>query len=74
MPKVGHGGMGVVLRWAIAEGDVVGQGDLLAEVELEKVNAEVESPVAGRVERLLVGLEAEVNAGTVIAHIQPIAG
>jgi pyruvate/2-oxoglutarate dehydrogenase complex dihydrolipoamide acyltransferase (E2) component len=69
MPKVGHGGIGVVRRWAVAEGDLVKEGDLLAEVELEKANVDVDSPVAGRVARLLVEEEEEVDAGTVIAHI-----
>ena len=69
MPKVGHGGIGVVRRWLVGEGDHVKEGDVLAEVELEKANVDVESPVSGRVVRLLVEEEEEVDAGTVIAHI-----
>jgi pyruvate/2-oxoglutarate dehydrogenase complex dihydrolipoamide acyltransferase (E2) component len=73
MPKIGHGGMGFVLRWAVGEGDRVSEGDVLAEVELEKATMELESPAAGRVTRLLVQVEEEVEVGTVIAHIEEVS-
>jgi pyruvate/2-oxoglutarate dehydrogenase complex dihydrolipoamide acyltransferase (E2) component len=73
MPKIGHGGMGYVLRWAVGEGDRVSEGDVLAEVELEKATVEVESPAAGRVTQLLVQVDEEVEVGTVIAHIEEVS-
>lgn len=54
MPKLGMTMTeGVLLRWHVAAGDTVAKDDVLAEVETDKVELEVESPVAGRVTRLL---------------------
>jgi pyruvate/2-oxoglutarate dehydrogenase complex dihydrolipoamide acyltransferase (E2) component len=71
MPKLGSGEVGTVLRWLVAEGDRVGAGDVLAEVETEKANTAVEAPTTGTVVALLVPADEEVDVGTVIARIQP---
>lgn len=71
MPKVGHGGLGAVRQWLVAEGDQVRAGDLVAEVELEKAAVDVESPATGRIVALLVDVDEEVDAGTVIAQLEP---
>ena len=50
---------GTIVRWAKAEGDMVKQGDLVAEIETDKAVVEIEAPVAGR-------LAIELPTGTVV--------
>ncbi|HSV31584.1 MAG TPA: dihydrolipoamide acetyltransferase family protein [Atribacteraceae bacterium] len=48
MPKLGLTmEEGVINRWLVKEGDQVEKGDVLFEVETDKVNMEVESPASG---------------------------
>ncbi|WP_353509873.1 lipoyl domain-containing protein [Intrasporangium sp.] len=60
---------GVVSTWFVGEGESVAAGQLLAEVQVDKVAAEVHSPVAGVVRRL-VEEEAVVTQGEAIARIE----
>jgi len=59
---------GVVATWFVADGETVQADQLLAEVQVDKVAAEVPAPRAGVV-HLLVGEEATVTQGTPIARI-----
>ena len=60
---------GIVVAWHVAEGDAVTEGQVLAEVETEKVENELESPCDGVVARILVEEEEEVDVGTVLVII-----
>lgn len=60
---------GVVSTWFVADGETVQADQLLAEVQVDKVAAEVGAPVAGTV-RLLVEEDATVSQGTAIARIE----
>ena len=59
---------GVVSTWFVKDGEQVAVGQLIAEVQVDKVSMEVHAEVAGTV-RLLVEEEAVVVQGTVIATI-----
>jgi pyruvate/2-oxoglutarate dehydrogenase complex dihydrolipoamide acyltransferase (E2) component len=59
---------GVVATWFVGEGESVVADQLLAEVQVDKVAAEVLAPVAGVV-RLLVEEEGVVKQGEPIARI-----
>ncbi len=59
---------GVLATWFVADGDRVAADQLLAEVQVDKVSAEVPAP-AGGVVHLLVGEEDAVRQGTPIARI-----
>lgn len=59
---------GVVATWFVSDGDTVTAGQLLAEVQVDKVTAEVSAPVGGVV-RTLFEEEAAVTQGTPIARI-----
>jgi len=52
-------------------GERVYHGDLIAELELEKVVVEIESPVRGILKQLFVKLGDEVKPGDPIAAIDP---
>lgn len=59
---------GVVATWYVAEGEAVTVGQVLADVQLDKVDVEVPAPVAGTV-HLTVAEGEEVAQGIVIATI-----
>ena len=70
MPQLGESVTeGTIARWLKAEGDEVALDEPLAEVDTDKVNAELPSPVAGRIEKLLVSEGTTVGVGTEIAII-----
>ena len=58
---------GVVVTWFVVPGASVGEGDLVAEVQVEKVSEEVRAPAAGRL------VEALVAQGDVVRQGAPIA-
>jgi pyruvate dehydrogenase E2 component (dihydrolipoamide acetyltransferase) len=60
---------GTVLRWLKREGDLVQNGEPLVEVEAEKANHELESPVSGRLQSILAEEGDEVKVGAVLALI-----
>ena len=58
-----------VLRWLKREGDSISAGESLVEVEAEKANHELESPVAGRIDELVAAEGDEVKVGATLAII-----
>lgn len=59
---------GVVGTWFVNGGEPVTQGQVIAEVQVEKVSWEVEAPVAGTLHQV-VAENVGVKQGTVIATI-----
>ncbi len=75
MPQLGESvAEGTLGRWLKRVGDWVDKDEPLAEIITDKVNAELPSPVAGRVEALLVQEGETVAAGTEIARVAEEAG
>ena len=60
----------LIVGWLVEVGAVVAVGDRLVEVETDKVEMEIESPVAGVVTRLLVDEGAEVPVGDPYCEIE----
>jgi pyruvate dehydrogenase E2 component (dihydrolipoamide acetyltransferase) len=58
-----------VVAWHVAAGDTVSKGEVVADVETEKVEGEIESPCDGVVAKILVEEEETVDVGTVLAII-----
>src|SRR5215203_1889341 len=70
MPQLGESVTeGTIIRWLKAEGDEVEIDEPLAEVDTDKVNAELPSPVAGKIEKFLVSEGATVDVGTEIVLV-----
>jgi len=61
---------GTILRWTVAEGDAVQQGDVLLELETDKVNLEVSAESSGLLESLLRQEGDTVQVGEVIGRIR----
>jgi pyruvate/2-oxoglutarate dehydrogenase complex dihydrolipoamide acyltransferase (E2) component len=60
---------GIVGTWFVRDGQAVKAGQVIAEVQVEKVSQDVEAEVDGVI-RLLVAEEEPVRQGAVIATIE----
>jgi pyruvate/2-oxoglutarate dehydrogenase complex dihydrolipoamide acyltransferase (E2) component len=60
---------GSIVLWLYADGASVKQGDVIAEVLVEKVTLELEAPASGTL-RIKVEPEVVVNKGDVVAVIE----
>lgn len=58
------------MSWSVKPGDHIQEDDILFEVSTAKVSAEIPSPVAGKVLKLLFKEGDTVDVGTVVAIIQ----
>lgn len=71
MPKLGESVVeGVIGKWLKSEGDPVQEDEPLVEVDTDKVNAEVPSPLTGIVAKILAKEGETVAVGAPIAVIQ----
>ncbi|MGZ3348415.1 MAG: dihydrolipoamide acetyltransferase family protein, partial [Xanthobacteraceae bacterium] len=61
---------GTLVEWLVKPGDRVKRGDVVAVVETQKGAIEIEIFEAGKIERLLVGLNTKVPVGTPLARIR----
>jgi pyruvate/2-oxoglutarate dehydrogenase complex dihydrolipoamide acyltransferase (E2) component len=63
--------VGTLREWRKGEGDRVEAGEVIAEVETEKITNELEAPVGGVIGRILVEAGSEeVEVGTVLCLIE----
>lgn len=71
MPNLGHDiESGKIIAWVKQVGDSVARGDVIAEVETEKVTLEVEAFDAGELVEIVQDVDAEVGTGEVIAYLE----
>lgn len=71
MPRMGSTTMesGALLSWLVSEGDVVTEGQPIAEVETDKITIEIPSPGDGRIRQLLAKPGDEVPVGATMGWI-----
>ncbi len=70
MPALGESvSEGTVTRWLKAEGDHVAVDEPLLEVSTDKVDTEIPSPVAGILQKIVVGIDQTVLVGAELAVI-----
>lgn len=71
MPNLGHDiETGKIISWVKQIGETVQRGDVIAEVETEKVTVEVEAFDSGVLVEIVQGAESEVAIGEVIAYLE----
>jgi 2-oxoisovalerate dehydrogenase E2 component (dihydrolipoyl transacylase) len=71
MPRLGESvAEGTLGSWLKNEGDWVERDESLAEIITDKINAELPSPVAGRLTKILVKVDETVPVGADIALIE----
>jgi pyruvate/2-oxoglutarate dehydrogenase complex dihydrolipoamide acyltransferase (E2) component len=61
---------GTISAWHVAAGDTVNEGDVLATVETDKVDADLEAPASGVLDEIMVEAGSTVEVGSVIARIR----
>ena len=65
MPQLGESVTeGTIARWLKAEGDEVQKDEPICEVDTDKVSAELPSPLAGTVQKILISEGTTVDVGT----------
>ena len=70
MPKMGESIMeATILRWLKKPGDMIALDETILEIATDKVDSEIPSPVAGRLEKILFEENAVVPVGQAIAVI-----
>jgi 2-oxoglutarate dehydrogenase E2 component (dihydrolipoamide succinyltransferase) len=70
MPALGESVTeGTVTRWLKNEGDQIAVDEPLLEVSTDKVDTEVPSPVAGTLQKIVVGIDQTVAVGSELAII-----
>ncbi len=70
MPKLGESiTEGTIITWSVKVGDNIEEDDILFEVNTAKVSAEIPSPVAGKVLKILFNEGDTVAVGTVVAIV-----
>ena len=70
MPALGESvSEGTVTRWLKAEGDHIAVDEPLLEVSTDKVDTEIPSPVAGVLQKIVVGVDQTVPVGAELAII-----
>jgi pyruvate dehydrogenase E2 component (dihydrolipoamide acetyltransferase) len=75
MPQMGESiTEGTVTRWLKKPGDKIGKDEPLFEITTDKVDAEIPSPVAGTLEKILVGEGQTVGVHEVVARIEQAEG
>ncbi|MEK7693673.1 MAG: biotin/lipoyl-containing protein, partial [Chloroflexota bacterium] len=75
MPNVGEGVTeGTVTKWLKREGDGVALDEAIVEIETDKAVAEIPSPFAGRLAKILVAEGDTVPIGTPLAEFELTAG
>jgi pyruvate/2-oxoglutarate dehydrogenase complex dihydrolipoamide acyltransferase (E2) component len=62
-----------VLGWRKGEGDAVEAGEPILEVEADKANYEIESPVTGTLSTIVAVQGDEIAVGEILAIIDPLA-
>src|SRR6266850_14899 len=60
---------GTIVKWTKNEGDAVKQGDVLAEIETDKANMEMEAQGSGVLRKILVPAGGKAPIGTLIGVI-----
>jgi len=75
MPRMSSDeGTATLSAWLVAVGDAVEKGAIVAELETDKATVELEAPVEGRIEALLVSAGTEgLKPGALLGRIAPTA-
>lgn len=74
MPQLGESMQeATLLNWCIQEGDTFQQGDVIFEIETEKVAFDVEAPFSGTLSKILVSAGETVPVSTPVAEIVDIS-
>ena len=54
-------------EWLVSVGDVIDEGQPIADVSTDKADTELEAPASGKIVRFLVDAGSEISVGTAVA-------
>lgn len=75
VPELGESiSEGTIYKWLVKEGDSIQQGDVLAELETDKVNLEISAEQSGTLGKIVKGEGENVVVGEVIGVIEAGSG
>jgi len=70
MPQAGNSmEEGTIVKWCVAVGDTIAVGDVIFEVETDKATIEVEATDAGRLARIVVGVDETIEVLLPVAYL-----
>jgi pyruvate dehydrogenase E2 component (dihydrolipoamide acetyltransferase) len=61
---------GTITNWLVSVGDELKEGDVIATVETEKVDTDLEAPATGVLDEIVVEAGTTVGVGSVVARIR----
>lgn len=61
---------GVLVDWFAREGRGIEAGDTLCEIQVEKVSVDIQAPVAGTLDEIVVGEDDEFEIGETLGWIR----
>ena len=61
---------GTITEWVVSVGDELTEGDVIATVETEKVDTDLEAPATGVLDEIVVEAGTTVEVGAVVARIR----
>jgi pyruvate dehydrogenase E2 component (dihydrolipoamide acetyltransferase) len=71
MPRLGLTmEQGTLLTWRINEGEAFQEGDIIFEIETDKVASEIEAPFSGKLIKILVPEGETVDVSTPVAEAE----
>ena len=71
MPKLGLTmEQGTIINWFIKPGDSFKEGDVIAEVETDKVTSDVTALFSGKLTQIIAEVDEEVQVGSPIAEAE----
>ncbi|MFB6122563.1 MAG: lipoyl domain-containing protein [Haloferacaceae archaeon] len=62
---------GVVSNWFVREGAQVDEGDVVCEIQVEKVSVDVHAPTTGELDEVVHGEGEEFTRGDALAWVDP---
>lgn len=68
--KIPHGGSVEnveINEWLVSVGDLIEEGQPIADVSTDKADTELEAPASGKIVRFLVDAGSEIGVGTAVA-------
>jgi pyruvate dehydrogenase E2 component (dihydrolipoamide acetyltransferase) len=74
LPKAGMNMVeATIVAWHKSPGDSVEEGELIVEIETDKVEMQIEAPVSGVLREVLVGIDEDAPVGATLGLIEPLA-
>ncbi|WP_144926603.1 lipoyl domain-containing protein [Halorubrum salsamenti] len=61
---------GILVDWFAREGRSIEEGDTLCEIQVEKVSVDIQAPVAGTLDEIVVGEDDEFEIGDTLGWIR----